>query len=114
MPPDPDDPLLRRTAGKRTTGCPEEGRELERVPATVVARDQAGKRRVELHPVLVPHGELLLRVAAVRPTLGRIPGPGAMGIQLVEPILQRTGNELASVALEVAVDVVRMVLVLEE
>lgn len=37
-----------------------------------------------------------------------------MGIQLVEPILQRTGNELASVALEVAVDVVRMVLVLEE
>jgi len=37
-----------------------------------------------------------------------------MGIQLVEPILQRTGTDLAPVALEVAVDVVRMVLVLEE
>jgi hypothetical protein len=37
-----------------------------------------------------------------------------MRVQLVEPILQRTGNELAPVALEVAIDVVRVVLVIEE
>jgi len=37
-----------------------------------------------------------------------------MGVQLVEPILQGARDELAPVTLEVAVDVVRVVLVLEE
>lgn len=70
--------------------------------------------RVELDPIGVPHGQLLLRVAAVRPSRRRVPRPHLVLVEEVEVALQIAGREVAQLADEVAVDVVRMHFVFDE
>src|SRR5262245_28898647 len=62
----------------------------------------------------MPHGQLLLRVSPERASLFGIPGPNLVVIQEVETALEVATGQLAQLAHEVAVDIVRVVLVLDE
>ena len=70
--------------------------------------------RVELYAVLVPHGKLPFFVAPVSPSRCRIPRPDLLRIEPIEFALNPPAGEVRQIALEVPVDVVRVVLVLDE
>ena len=70
--------------------------------------------RVQLHAVAVPHRELPLGVAAIRPSGRGISCPHLERVQEVELTLQLAASEPLQITDEIAIDVVRMVLVLGE
>ena len=70
--------------------------------------------RVELDSIAVPHRKLPLLVAAVAPPTPGIPGPDLVRVQKIQLPLEFAARELPQVAFEIAVDVVRMILVLCE
>ncbi len=88
--------------------------ELQLVAVRVADPGKLAEVWVQLDAIRVPHRELLLRVAAIRPARGRIPGPDPERVEQVQPVLEPTARQIGQVADEVAVDVVRVRLVLDE
>src|SRR3954447_219797 len=70
--------------------------------------------RIELDTVAVPHWELWLCRAPVLTQASRAPSPDLVRIQVVEGGRQAPREELAAVALEIAVNVVRVILLLHK
>ena len=62
----------------------------------------------------MPHRELHFAVSTVGPSLSVIPGPTLVGVEQVELSLNLARSERSKVALEVSINVVRMVFVFNE
>jgi hypothetical protein len=95
-------------------GLAKRGREFQLVTVLVVnaaADAQIRHMRVHLHAVLVPHGELLLRIPAAWLPRGRVPGPNLERIEQVQIPHQFAGLQLDQAANKVSIDVVGVVFV---
>jgi hypothetical protein len=87
---------------------------LERVAELIDSCNQPGAVGVQLHSVGVPHWQLSFPIPAIRAPSIRLPSPALPGIDAIELAFKPTGRQVTRIALEVAVDVVRVVLVLDE
>ena len=78
------------------------------------AAQESGDVRVEFHPVPVPHGKLLLRVSPMSLPGSRVPSPNLMRIEQVQLACEFPTRQRLQRANEIAVNVIRMVLLLDE
>ncbi len=70
--------------------------------------------RIEFNPIPVPHRELFLRISAMGLSRRRIPCPYLEWVEQVQPPRQIPRGQLIQAADEIAVNIVRMVLILGE
>jgi hypothetical protein len=78
------------------------------------AESEAGNVRVEFHSVPVPHGELLLEVAAIGLSRSGIPSPYLVRVQEIQPPRELAAPEFVERTDKVAIDIVRVILVFHE
>lgn len=88
--------------------------ELKFVAVLVPQSGRLPDVRVELDPVLVPHGQLPLPVATVRAAGAGVPGPDLVRVEQVQLPFEPATVEGGRVADAVAVNIVRVVLVFGE
>lgn len=99
----------------RATGQPKGRRELQFIPEGIAdAREKPREVWIELHVVLAPHRKLRLRRVRIRAAAPGIPRPDMMRINRVQVPLELLARELAQIAREISVDIVRVVLLFDE
>jgi hypothetical protein len=70
--------------------------------------------RIKLHLVDVPRRELSLRIASIRSTRRGIPCPNFVRVNWVEISFQLSAYQVAEIAYEITINIVRVVFVLDK
>src|SRR5688572_4755500 len=96
------------------SGASEGRRKLELVPELIQDSAALSEVGVELHAIAVPHGELPFGEAGEGQPGRRVPGPDLVRVSKVQLPLELSAGESLKGADEVAVDIVRMILFLDE